>query len=219
MGGYQIPINLFSLGIGIGLISSMPLGPINLTLITTALRSEMQRSTAMAAVVALVDGGYAFAAVSALSVLRNSVALRVSIGLAGALVVVGYGVYLALSRNQSSLAVGEYRIPPSYRHLSVGALTGVALYVSNPTFVVFWLSTAGALHSWFSVPAPLLNRMLFGIGVAIGTGLWFGILLSVVRNTSIFISPPVARRLSLIASCLLIGFGSYVFVKLLAVTL
>jgi threonine/homoserine/homoserine lactone efflux protein len=101
----------------------------------------------------------------------------------------------------------------SYRDWSLGALTGVLLYVSNPAFIVFWLSVAGALASWISATAAITNRVAFSLGVVVGTALWFGMLLYVVRSTSVRISPTALRRLSLISSIALISFGSYAVIK------
>jgi L-lysine exporter family protein LysE/ArgO len=217
MVGYHIPITLLLIGVLIGLISSIPLGPINLALITTALQMDIHRSIAMAGAVALVDGLYAFAAVSTLSILHTSLMLRRPIELAGALLVVAYGLHLAFFSYKSSLA-DQSASPSRYQDLSLGALTGVALYVSNPTFAVFWLSVAGVLHSRIPATSLLAERLSFGTGVMVGTAVWFGILLYMVRNisTSLYLSPVVVRRLSITASCLLIGFGGYVLISRLS---
>jgi hypothetical protein len=55
------------LGAALGLVSSIPIGPINLTIIGAALKANVQRSAAIACSVAIVDGIYAFIAASAIS--------------------------------------------------------------------------------------------------------------------------------------------------------
>jgi len=206
-------VGLFSIGVLIGLISSMPIGPINLTLITTTLRTRPSRSLGIAAAVALLDGCYAFAAVSMLSILPVSFAVRTGVEVAGALLVTAYGIYLALHSRPSPLTTEPLTCSSHHYNLGIGLLTGVALYTSNPSFIAFWLGTAGAVHRWLTSTALLMNRLSFAIGVVGGTGLWFGLLLSIVRSTSTQISPLVLRRITLITGWVLMSFGSYVLIR------
>jgi threonine/homoserine/homoserine lactone efflux protein len=211
MGWHHIPVNQLYVGVILGLVSSMPLGPINLTLVATTLRAELQRAIAMAAAVAVVDGCYAFVAASAISALHTSMPSRRYVQLGGAVVVVAYGLYLIATDKTVSAAAEPIRSALSFRDVSLGALTGVVLYVSNPTFLVFWLSAAGALRSSLPVATPADN-WLFGAGVVLGTASWFAFLLYTIRHSLALASPVLVQRLAIIASCILIGLGGYAFI-------
>lgn len=206
IGEGQIPIAELCVGAILGLTSSIPVGPINLTIVATALRENIRRSAAMALTVALIDGIYAFIAASTISLPHWSIPVSRYGGLLGALIVIGFGFYL-ISRDRRIPAAMKPVQSASHRELSLGALTGVVLYVSNPTFMVFWISAVGASRVWF--PAAVgWNRYLFGAGVILGTSTWFGFLLYLIRHRSMPALPELARRLSVIAGWLLIAFGS-----------
>lgn len=193
-----------------GLVSSIPIGPINLTIISTALNTSLKRSAAMALAVAVTDGIYAFIAASTVSLPHWSTPVLKYVGLAGALIVCGYGFYLILNEGGISTTVKAVQ-PEPYRDLSLGILTGVILYVSNPTFLFFWISAAGASRLWF--PAAFsCNLCLFGAGVILGTATWFGFLLYLVRRSSTFILPISAKRLAVTAGWVLIAFGGFALV-------
>lgn len=211
MSVHPVSINQFYLGAILGFVSSIPVGPIALTLIALTLRAEIQRAAAMAATVAVVDGCYAFVAASALSMPHLSMPWLRYGSLCGALAIIGYGVYLILSDKGVFVAAEPARLALSHRDLSLGALTGVVLYVSNPTIILFWLSAAAALRPWFPAAAGG-KHWLFGAGVVLGTATWFGLLMYVIRHSSALASPTLVRRLSMIASWLLIGFGGYVLI-------
>ncbi len=205
-------IAVLPIGVTIGLISSIPLGPINLTLIAAALRREMPRGVAIALSAALVEGVYAFVIISALHLFHPSLRLHSAIELIGALIIVAYGVSLLFSRSDASVMPDQARPSPARRDWSMGILTGVALYVSNPALVVFWLSVAGILNAWVSSTSSAASRAIFSAGVIIGTASWFILLLYMVQRTSSRISLVLLRRLSILLSCFLIAFGGHMLI-------
>jgi threonine/homoserine/homoserine lactone efflux protein len=210
---YSFAIVLLPIGVTIGLISCVPLGPVSLTLIASALRREMRRGYAIALAAALVEGGYAFAFVSALNLLHLSFRLRSAIELIGALIMLAYGVSLLLSGSPPSSMPQQSHPSPARRDWGLGVLTGVALSVSNPALAVFWLSVSGILHSWISSIASVAGRVVFSTGVVLGTAAWFIMLLSMARRTSARFPLVVLRRIALFLSCILIGIGGHVLMK------
>jgi threonine/homoserine/homoserine lactone efflux protein len=193
------------------LISSAPIGPINLTIIGTALKSNLKRSAAIACAVAVVDGIYAFIAASALSMPRWSASVLRNGELVGSLLVIGYGLYLACSKVPDPAIAEPVPVPLPRRDISIGALTGIALYVANPTIMLFWLGAVSAARLWLP-KAVGGNYYLFGIGVILGTATWFFVLLYMVRRSSALASPVLRRRLSVLAGCLLVLFGVFALI-------
>jgi threonine/homoserine/homoserine lactone efflux protein len=182
-----------------------------LTIIGTALKSNIQRSAAIALSVAVVDGLYAFIAASAISMPQWSAQVSRTGSLLGALLVSGYGLYLIISNRIAHGKAEPAQAPALRRNLSLGVLTGVVLYITNPTFMLFWLGAVGATRSW--IPKAISgNHCPFGIGVILGTATWFLFLLFMVRRGSALASPVLRRRLSVIAGSLLIAFGVFALV-------
>jgi threonine/homoserine/homoserine lactone efflux protein len=207
-----VNIAVLPIGVTIGLVSSIPLGPINLTLIAAALRREMPRGVAIALSAALIEGVYAFAIISALNLFHPSLRLHSTIELIGALIIVTYGVSLLFSRSDATVTPDQTSPSPARRDWSMGVLTGVALYVSNPALVVFWRSVAGILNAWVSSTSSAASRAIFSAGVVCGTASWFILLLYMVQRTSARISLVLLRRISILLSCFLIAFGGHMLV-------
>jgi threonine/homoserine/homoserine lactone efflux protein len=198
-------------GSALGLISSAPIGPINLTIIGTALKANVQRSAAIACAVAVADGIYAFIAASAISMPQWSASVLRNGELFGALLVIGYGLYLIFSKVTDQAMPEPVQVPLLRRDIGIGALTGFALYVANPTFMLFWLGAVSAARLWLP-KAVGGNHYIFGIGVILGTATWFFVLLYMVRRSSVLASPVLRRRLSVIAGCLLVIFGAFALI-------
>ncbi|MFH0976291.1 MAG: LysE family transporter [Spirochaetota bacterium] len=205
---------MFELCIGaiLGILSSIPIGPINLAIIALALKTSWQRPVAMAITVALIDGIYAFIAVSAISLPHWSDPVTKICGLFGSLLVAGYGVYLIFSANGKEKSVEQNSLVSSRHNICMGVLTGAVLYVSNPSFIIFWLSAISVSRQLFP-DALLQNYYLFGAGVVSGTSLWFFFLLYLIRRKSIIASPVLKRRLSIIVGWLLIALGIFSLVS------
>jgi threonine/homoserine/homoserine lactone efflux protein len=199
------------LGAGWGLVSSIPIGPINLTIIGTALKANVQRSVAIACAVAVVDGIYAFIAASAISMPNWSMRVWQNSGLCGAILITGYGFYLIFGDRPTRSETEPVRIPVLHRDLGLGALTGVALYVSNPTFMLFWLGAVGTSRLW-SPNILAGNQYLFGAGAILGTSTWFLFLLYKVRRSSVLASAISRKRLSITGGWLLVAFGAYALI-------
>jgi hypothetical protein len=178
----------------------------------------VQRSAAIACSVAVVDGIYAFIAASAISMPHWSIRVWQNSGSCGALFIIGYGFYLVFGDRAVQKEAELVPIPVLRRDLGLGALTGVALYVSNPTFMLFWLGAVGTSRLW--IPNAFAgHHYLFGTGVVLGTSTWFLILLYLVRRSSVLASPILRKRLSIMGGWLLVVFGAFALVSTLKRTL
>jgi len=197
-----------SLGAIIGFISSIPIGPINLSIIATALKGNVSRSYAIGCSVALMDGLYAFIASSVVSMPRWSISVLRNSQICGAILIVGYGFSLIFAKQSTHDTARPVHIIMQHRNLGFGALTGVALYVSNPTFILFWIGAVGTLR--LLIPDVFAaGHFLLGLGVTLGTLTWFILLLYWIRRSSVIVSPHIRKRLSIIAGFLLVALGAF----------
>lgn len=198
------------LGSVLGLMSSMPIGPINLAFAMMMTRGQEREGLVLSTTVALLDGGCAFAALSMMASSRlplvSSPPLPVEI--VACALVIGYGVSLLIPRSA----------PPSppavawrMRKAVAAAALGAALYVLNPAFVAFWFSTALTLRATAPTIALLTHRICFAIGASIGVGAWFAALRELLRRHPFPL--PIAHRMAQGMGIVLIGLGAYLMVK------
>jgi|GEM_PF-1254083 hypothetical protein len=198
------------LGSVLGLISSMPIGPINLTFATMMTRGQEREGSVLAATVALLDGGCAFAALSMMASSRlpltSSPPLPVEI--VACALVIGYGVSLLIPR---SAPPPPPTIARRMRRAVAAAVLGAALYVLNPALAAFWLSTALTLRATSPTIALLTHRICFAIGAGMGVGMWFAALRELLRRHPFPL--PIAHRVAQGMGIVLIGLGAYLMVK------
>lgn len=172
---------MFGLGMLLGFVSSMPIGPINITFFASQTCGRVREGLALALAVVLLDGLYAFAALSATSADHFPLSLALPIKRLAYLFLIGYGISFVFPR---SLTPKETSLSRRIRGTLAGATLGAALYLLNPALAAFWLSTAFILRTRLPQIAFLAGRFGFALGVSIGVGLWFALLHAVIRRYS-----------------------------------
>jgi L-lysine exporter family protein LysE/ArgO len=189
----------------IGFAACIPPGPVNIVIISQAMKRGFLHGFVAGLVASTLDGAYCLAAV---------------LGLAG---VVGY-----LNRFQPILKVvaffilaaiawrtfrqsREYRgpivaVPPAA--VSARPLIGIFfLYVTNPSLYAFWLGTAGFVtgHGYITRHRP--TAFIFAAAVWAGCVLWYLILNHYVAKYHHLFSPKTYQRIFLALAVVLLVFS------------
>ncbi len=186
----------------------MPIGPINLTFATMAARGEKREGLALAAAVGLLDGSYAFTALSAISSERFLPSSSPLLQLIACAFLIGYGASLLIPRSTS---VWGSATRPRRRSLLTGAALGIALYLLNPAFAAFWLSVALTLRAKFPAIVAPTRRLCFALGVKAGVDLWFATLSALIRRYPF--PGRIVHRMAQGIGFFFIGLGAYRMVK------
>jgi len=194
-----------SMGAALGFVTSMPIGPINLTFATMTARGEKRERVALAATVGFLDGGCAFMALSAISSERF---LPPFLQLIACAFLIGYGASLLIPRSTSAKG---FTTGPQRRGLLTGAALGIALYLLNPAFVAFWLSAALTLRAKFPAIMAPARRLCFALGVKAGVDLWFATLSALIRRHPL--PWRIVHRMAQGMGIFFIGLGAYRMVK------
>jgi putative LysE/RhtB family amino acid efflux pump len=199
-------VNAAIIGFGLGFFVALQLGPMSLFLIRSTLRSGWRVGAAIGAGIATVDGLYAAAGAGGAAPLLSIQPLRLALGLAGAIVLVGLGartLYSAFRVRVGGETASEIAGP---RRAFLTALGGTA---SNPSTIVSWAaifaaaSTAGLVHTTASA-------IILVVGVAIGSLTWVTLLATSVAFAGRSMSPRSIRVTDGVAGAGLIGFGGVV---------
>jgi threonine/homoserine/homoserine lactone efflux protein len=189
-----------ALGFGLGFFVALQLGPMSLFLIRSTLRGGLRTGLAIGAGIALVDAAYAAAGAAGAAPLLQVGALRLILGVAGALVLAWLGLRTvqAAFRVRSGLEVADDVRTP--RRAFGAALAGTA---SNPATIASWAAIFAAASAGSGAAAvPLV------VGVGIGSATWVTVLALAVALARRAVGPRVERAADVLAGFALLGFAA-----------
>jgi threonine/homoserine/homoserine lactone efflux protein len=200
-------LRLALIGLGLGVLTSIPIGVANLAVVDGARRVGLRRGLGVAIGGALADGVHALlaaAGVAPLIAARPGLALGLTA--LAALLLLGYGVALLrapAAPEPRSEAAGRGRAP-----LLGGVAVGFLLTVTNPAALAAWVAVAGALFPGVSVA----GGAVVAAGVAAGSMAWFA-LLAVIAARGGRIYGARSAWLSRVAGVVLIAIGAWMVVR------
>jgi putative LysE/RhtB family amino acid efflux pump len=187
------------IGIGLGFLVALQLGPMSLLLIRSTLRDGVRVGLAIGAGVAVIDALYAALGAAGAASLLTIGPLRLVLGVLGTAVLVWLGVktLLAAVRVRAGLEgpddVGD---PRRAFRTSLGATA------SNPLTIASWAGIFAAASTGTSASAvPLV------VGVALGSATWMALLASGVAVARRSVGPRAILVADGIAGLGLLGFA------------
>jgi threonine/homoserine/homoserine lactone efflux protein len=165
-------LSFFLIGATVGVISGVPIGPVNLAVIDAAFRHSLRRALMVGLGGALGDGLYALVGIVAMGPIlgRYPVVSPVLYGVSG------LGLFFYAIKVLRSQPVAPVRkpthVPPSVSAeapLWSAFLGGLGLVMMNPAAIVTWVIIVG-LFMHGVTPA---NGVLAALGVVVGSFTWF----------------------------------------------
>ncbi|TMQ10841.1 MAG: hypothetical protein E6J91_24950 [Deltaproteobacteria bacterium] len=160
------------LGLGLGVVTGMPIGVINTAIIDAAAAGRQQFARGLGLGGGIADAIHAvlaFAGVGGAMVAEP--ALVRGLAIAAAAVVIAYAV-LAWRRRRRGLAERSGPAAAGETSLRRGTATGAMLTLPNPTALAAWVAVAAALWP----DATPVEAALIAGGVGVGSALWFMLL-------------------------------------------
>ncbi len=198
-------------GFVLGFLTSMGVGPVNITAMSKALRQGFAHGFSVGLGAAAMDLVYAAVGVFGLSPLVDYEPVRMAFKVISIPLLIYLGVKALQHRFESSPYTSQNARNNGRKHSSF--LMGLFLYVANPTFLPFWIGVAGIVHSHKLVQTTLVDNSLFSVGVGIGTAIWFYVLLRFICMKHIQLKPALLNAISKVSGVLLIVFGCYLGYK------
>ena len=138
----------FLQGLGFGLILQISVGPVCIAVLHQGLSQGFRQAWAMAWGAALVDASYIVLSVLGVSALLQIGPARIAIGLAGAGLLVFFGVRYLRAPAQTA------RVEASGTSLGKSFAYGVGLTLTNPLTILFWVGVLGAMMSTHTFDQP-----------------------------------------------------------------
>ncbi len=202
----------FLVGGLIGLVVSIPIGPINVTVISKGFKQGFKNAFAVGLGASAMDFLYSGASMLGLSAIVHKIEVNVIFQIIGFLLLLYLGIRDVTTKIESFRY--ENFVPKNGRFHSA-FLVGVFMYISNPTLVAFWITLSGMIQSSGTIVNSLGDGMLFALGVGSGTALWYYSLLKAIFWKRDSFKAETLTVLSKISGYIMLAFSAYIGYELL----
>ena len=196
------------LGIFVGLLAAVPLGPVNVFVVSQALKRDFSHGLLAGLTAAMLDTVFCFVALAGFFQIKLNLppyAMSVLKVVAAIIILLLSGKLIHDSRTFSIPRDGD-KMPSAAPRPILGVLL---LYVTNPTLYMFWVAVAGAVTGHRLVQFGAWTAVAFSAAVGVGSMLWY---LSLVRFISLRqdrIKPETFRRILFYLGLALAAFAIY----------
>jgi threonine/homoserine/homoserine lactone efflux protein len=194
------------IGFAIGFVTSIPIGPINVAVLTKGMRESFAHGLSLAIGAALMDFVYASAAMFGFFAVFQGPRIGLLFEILGFILLVYFGIKSLRSEPRQ---IDNGMKLPLKRELHSSFWAGVFLYLSNPTFLGYWITVAGVIQAYKLVINEWIDNLFFAVAVGVGAATWFYALLKFFRKRLVTLKPERLRIMSRIAGCILLGFACY----------
>jgi L-lysine exporter family protein LysE/ArgO len=158
-----------------GFLVSMPIGPINITIINEGARSGFLRAWMVGLGAVTMDIVYCGVGFAGFSHLFESHLLKASMELVSFLLLTFLGVKYwrtaAINKTSKSADALEQRI-----HQTTAYMTGLVRVIGNPGVLLLWITLSAAAMAHELVDPPVSSRTACVVGVGLGATAWFTLL-------------------------------------------
>jgi threonine/homoserine/homoserine lactone efflux protein len=155
-----------ALGLGLGIVTGMPLGVVNVAIVDAAIAGRARFATGVGLGGAVADTAHAvlgFIGVGALITARPDLVRWLALGAAA--LILTYVVVTWRKRERPGVVVDD-------SSFARGAITGFALTLPNPGALAAWVAVAAVLWP----DASVAEACALGAGVGVGSAGWFALL-------------------------------------------
>ena len=160
-------------GIFTGFVMCIPIGPLNVWVVNTCLRRGVSRALAVSLGGALMDVVYFYIILSGLSFFEMSEKSVFYFKLLGILFILGLGLKELLTKE---VVIEGKMGKETPQGLLAGLVTGILVYVSNPTLILTMTALGAFVKSLELFPFHQVNIVIISLGLGVGAFLWFTLL-------------------------------------------
>ncbi len=197
---------LFFIGIGIGLLGVLPVGPVNIMCINRSLHTGLAAGLATGIGGLLADVLFASAAIfSVQAILAFITTYKMLLQTIGGTILIFIGLHIARSRTQFH----EDRSNASVSTFSMG-LSAFLVTLTNPAPLFYFASAFSGLGVALSGANSLPNAITLLLGVAAGAGGWWCAISILVSRFRDRFSLQWMSRINLVSGGFLILFGAVI---------
>ena len=168
----------FVVGFVIGFLTSIPIGPINIAVMMKGLSNKTGQGLMIGAGSGWMDFVYCAAAMFGISSFNSNPKVDLVFKIASFVIFLFIGIKTTFFKLPEAKNPRSVESPGFKRYF----LLGIILYLSNPSFIAYWITVAGIMHGYHILTVSSYNNLLFAIGTGVGTTAWFFTLLELVEK-------------------------------------
>ena len=175
MGSFDELLRALLTGFVCGFVVSVPVGPVNLTVINKALQKGFQRAFLVGLGAAIAETVYATVLLAGHTTILELPAVRDAMRIISVVVIAGVGLRSLLFKEEKFEARDSatvVKVDERWHHPRAFML-GFILTISNLMLVVLWATLAALLFAREWVQPPLASRATCTAGVFLGCVSWF----------------------------------------------
>jgi len=198
------------LGIVAGLLAAIPVGPVNVFVISQALKRDFLHGLMAGLTAVTLDVAFAFIAMAGFFKIKVNLPPHFASYLRAAGAVIIFLLAWKLVRDSRTFEIPQDRekIPAPTPKPILGVLL---LYVSNPTLYIFWLAVAGTVTGLLHSRLEGWTAIAFAVSVGVGSLGWYLSLVRFVSSRQHRIKAATFRKLLLTMGLLLAAFAIVIF--------
>jgi len=198
-------------GILIGLLINIPIGPINILVVNNQLKKRTRFALAIAFGAALMDFLYFFTILSGLSLIQFSNGFNFYFKLIGAGLILVLGIKELFFVHSKIQTIQEKKNSFGI----VGAFFfGITIYATNPTLIITMSGIATFIKSLQLFNMTILNISLLSLGLFLGSMCWFYFLVMIVGKYRNKIMEKYYSHFVRVSGGLLVIFSMYLFLNI-----
>jgi threonine/homoserine/homoserine lactone efflux protein len=196
------------LGFAIGFAAAIPLGPVNVFVISQTLKRDFFHGVLAGLTTAFLDLVYCLVALVGFFKIKidlSPVFMNVMKAIAGVIVLfIAYG--LVRESKTFTLPRNGDKVPAASHRPIFGA---ALLYVSNPTLYMFWFAVAGTMTGHNLVQHNGWTAVAFAAACGVGSLVWYLMLVRFVSRRQSRLHPLKFRKVLFYLGLALSGFGIF----------
>jgi L-lysine exporter family protein LysE/ArgO len=210
---YIRPEMFIFLGLFVGLLASVPLGPINVFVVSQAIKRDFFHGFLAGLTAATLDAVFCFVALAGFFQIKLNLPpyFMSVLKIVAAVILVLLGRKLVKDSRTFGLPREGDKIPSASPQPILGVL---ALYVVNPTLYMFWIAVAGVVttHRLLGI-SPVLygtwTAVAFAVSVGLGSLGWYLTLVRFISYHHHKVKEETFRKILYYMGLALIGFAIY----------
>lgn len=196
------------LGIFVGLLAAVPLGPVNVFVVSQALKRDFSHGLLAGLTAAALDTVFCFVALAGFFQIKLNLPPYATsvLKVTAALILLLLSAKLIHDSHTFSIPRDGDKLPSAAPKPILGVLV---LYVSNPTLYMFWVAVAGAVTGHRLVRFGAWTAVAFAAAVGMGSMLWYLSLVRFVSRRQHRIKPETIRKVLFYLGLALAAFAIY----------
>lgn len=200
-------ITALLLGLVVGFLICIPVGPINVWVVNTLIRHNFRSAYSIALGGSTMDFVYFMIILTGLSLFHFSDKTILTLKIVGVFFLFAFGLKEVLVRKQNfNLDKDAEKKAPKAASFF---LLGVLIYSSNPTLVATMSGVAAVIKSWNMFTYTFPNYFALSLGLSMGSALWFYLLLKIVSRYQNKIPERFFINFSRVCGVLIVLFSLY----------